>query len=115
MNTERAKACIVTVSTGVLAGEGLRFDPPLPSEKLAAFHGIPMGSYNHIALQFRENVFGTGPDGPLYYRIDEKLAGSPLPNLWKPKKGNFVRVEEIPLLGSGKVDLKAAQEIAGAA
>lgn len=41
-----------------------------------------------------------------------KLSESSLPNLWKPKAGQFVRVEEIPLLGSGKADLKAAQRIA---
>ncbi|BCX48063.1 hypothetical protein HAHE_19710 [Haloferula helveola] len=51
----------------------------------------------------------------LLREVLEKLADSPLPNLWKPKAGNFVRVDEIPLLGSGKVDLKAAQAMVGAA
>lgn len=51
----------------------------------------------------------------LLEEVLRKLGDSPLPNLWKPKAGQFLRVEEIPLLGSGKVDLKAAQEIAAAA
>ncbi|MFC1497252.1 acyl-[ACP]--phospholipid O-acyltransferase [Verrucomicrobiota bacterium] len=37
---------------------------------------------------------------------------SDLPNLWKPKKDNFVRIETIPVLGSGKVDLKQLKQIA---
>jgi acyl-[acyl-carrier-protein]-phospholipid O-acyltransferase/long-chain-fatty-acid--[acyl-carrier-protein] ligase len=35
-----------------------------------------------------------------------------LPKLWIPKKENLLQVEEIPLLGSGKADLKKAQAIA---
>lgn len=42
----------------------------------------------------------------------EKLNEASIPNLWKPKAGQFLRVVEIPQLGSGKVDLKAAQRIA---
>ena len=44
--------------------------------------------------------------------VIEKLNGASLPNLWKPKAGQFMKVETFPLLGSGKVDLKAAQKIA---
>ncbi len=40
------------------------------------------------------------------------LKASDLPNLWKPKKDNFVQIEEIPVLGTGKLDLKAIKEIA---
>ena len=50
----------------------------------------------------------------LLQEVLEKLSDASIPNLWKPKAGQFVRVEEIPLLGSGKVDLKAAQEVAQA-
>ena len=35
-----------------------------------------------------------------------------LPKLWIPKKENLLQVEEIPLLGSGKADLKKAQAMA---
>ncbi len=73
----RAKACIVTVSTGVLAAESIRFDPPLPAEKQASFHGISMGVYNHITLQFDRDVFDLEPDSYLYSRIDERVDGSP--------------------------------------
>jgi acyl-[acyl-carrier-protein]-phospholipid O-acyltransferase/long-chain-fatty-acid--[acyl-carrier-protein] ligase len=36
----------------------------------------------------------------------EGLAKKGLPNLWIPKKENFYRIDVIPLLGTGKVDLK---------
>ena len=71
-----AKACIVTVSTGVLANEEIHFDPPLPLAKQESFHGISMGIYNHIALQFRQNFFGINEDGYLLYKINSTGAKS---------------------------------------
>lgn len=44
--------------------------------------------------------------------IWEKLNASNLPKLYVPRKDCFVEVEEIPLLGSGKVALKRLREIA---
>ncbi len=38
------------------------------------------------------------------------LAASALPNLWKP--GEFVAVEKLPLLGTGKLDLRALKQLA---
>lgn len=69
--TIRARAVIVTVSTGVLAAEGIAFDPPLPVAKQDSFHAIAMGDYNHIALHFREDIFGMGADGYLLHRVDD--------------------------------------------
>ena len=42
----------------------------------------------------------------------EKLGTSGLPNLYMPKRDDFVRVEELPILGTGKTDLRAVREIA---
>ncbi|MBD3246688.1 MAG: MFS transporter [Candidatus Omnitrophica bacterium] len=47
--------------------------------------------------------------------IDEvrtQLAARGLPNLWIPKKESFYRIQEIPFLGSGKLDLKQIKVIA---
>ena len=60
--TLRTKAVVSTVSTGVLASGEIRFVPPLPIEKLESFHAFPMGSYNHIALRYSDDVFELGPD-----------------------------------------------------
>ncbi|HEY0565787.1 MAG TPA: AMP-binding protein [Terriglobales bacterium] len=35
-----------------------------------------------------------------------------LPPLWRPKRDDFVRVDHLPLLGSGKIDLRGAREMA---
>jgi len=42
----------------------------------------------------------------------EKFAACDLPNLWKPKADAFYRVENFPLLGTGKLDLRAVKELA---
>jgi acyl-[acyl-carrier-protein]-phospholipid O-acyltransferase/long-chain-fatty-acid--[acyl-carrier-protein] ligase len=42
----------------------------------------------------------------------EKFAVCDLPNLWKPKADAFYRVEQFPLLGTGKLDLRAVKEMA---
>ncbi len=46
-----AGACIVTVSTGVLASGALRFDPPLPARVTDAVAGLPMGLAMKVALR----------------------------------------------------------------
>jgi len=45
----------------------------------------------------------------------ERLRGEGLPNLYMPRPDNFVHVGEFPMLGTGKLDLKKARELAGAA
>lgn len=44
----------------------------------------------------------------------EKLAATDLPNLWKPKRDQFLRVPAIPILGTGKTDLRRVRELAQA-
>ena len=50
--TLRAKHVIITVSTGVLAADAIKFTPPLPDRKLAAIEQLPMGLLNKIGLDF---------------------------------------------------------------
>jgi acyl-[acyl-carrier-protein]-phospholipid O-acyltransferase/long-chain-fatty-acid--[acyl-carrier-protein] ligase len=42
----------------------------------------------------------------------KKLSGRGLPNLWLPRERDFIKVPEVPVLGTGKVDLKRCKEIA---
>jgi len=42
----------------------------------------------------------------------EKLSKSDLPALWKPRPDQFVYVEQLPYLGTGKLDLRRLREIA---
>jgi len=43
----------------------------------------------------------------------ERLKESGLPMLWIPKQQDFIRVDSIPILGTGKPDLKRIREVAG--
>ena len=45
-------------------------------------------------------------------RVVQCLHESQLPALWKPKPNAFIRVEQIPYLGTGKVDLRRVKETA---
>jgi monoamine oxidase len=58
MGKIEARAAIVTASPGVLADEGIRFDPALPDWKRQAIADLPMGHCNKVILNFARNVFG---------------------------------------------------------
>ena len=52
---------------------------------------------------------------PLPLPVDallKQFAATGVPNLWLPDRGSFVQVEAIPVLGSGKLDLKLVREMA---
>ncbi|HXS69459.1 MAG TPA: acyl-[ACP]--phospholipid O-acyltransferase, partial [Candidatus Polarisedimenticolia bacterium] len=42
----------------------------------------------------------------------EKLAQTDLPNLWKPRADQFFHVDNFPMLGTGKLDLRKIKELA---
>jgi acyl-[acyl-carrier-protein]-phospholipid O-acyltransferase / long-chain-fatty-acid--[acyl-carrier-protein] ligase len=44
--------------------------------------------------------------------ILEHFAKADLPALWKPRADNFVRIEQLPYLGTGKLDLRRLRELA---
>ena len=44
-----------------------------------------------------------------------QLSRSDLPPLWKPRADQFVRVESLPYLGTGKLDLRRIKELAAGA
>jgi len=44
----------------------------------------------------------------------EKLSKSDLPALWKPRPDQFLHVEQLPYLGTGKLDLRRLRELAQA-
>ena len=41
-----------------------------------------------------------------------KLAANGLPNLYIPARTNFIKVDALPLLGTGKMDLRRLKQIA---
>jgi monoamine oxidase len=68
--TITARACIVTVSTGVLAAGGIAFDPPLPADRLAAIGGLPMGLLTKVALHApRAGQLGLTPGTSVHRQV----------------------------------------------
>ncbi len=77
-----------------LSGNGLAVTAvadPRKGEKLVVLHTEDVGS--------REE-------------LHRALAGCELPNLWRPAADCFFQVAELPLLGSGKLDLKGLRQLA---
>ena len=52
----RARAAIITVSTGVLAQGGITFTPDLPAEKQEAIKALPLGLLNKLAFPIPPGV-----------------------------------------------------------
>jgi monoamine oxidase len=71
---EAGSHVVVTVPLGVLQGGAIRFDPPLPVERVAAIGRLGFGRYEKVAMRFEEPfwraagighlmVFPAGADG----------------------------------------------------
>jgi len=58
-----ARAVIVTLSTGALLAERIKFQPILPKRQLDALARLTLGSYDHIAVELKGN--------PLQLRNDD--------------------------------------------
>jgi acyl-[acyl-carrier-protein]-phospholipid O-acyltransferase/long-chain-fatty-acid--[acyl-carrier-protein] ligase len=57
-------------------------------------------------------VLHTPVNGMSPHQLCHRLNDRGLPNLWLPSEKDFVQIAEMPLLGSGKVDLKRIKELA---
>ncbi|MDH4230427.1 MAG: acyl-[ACP]--phospholipid O-acyltransferase [Nitrospirota bacterium] len=51
---------------------------------------------------------GTSDTGTLHRALKESL----LPNLWKPDRNHYLEVEALPVLGSGKLDIRGLRQMA---
>jgi acyl-[acyl-carrier-protein]-phospholipid O-acyltransferase/long-chain-fatty-acid--[acyl-carrier-protein] ligase len=77
------------------------------SERICAVTCVPDESRGErlIVLYLRQN----GLEVRLWW---QQLSGRGLPNLWIPAERDFIAVPELPLLGSGKLNLKSVKEMA---
>ncbi len=75
-------------------------------DRIFAVTGVPDERKGEVIV-----VLHTWPESKVT-SLPAKLAETGLPNLFIPKKDFFLRVEELPLLGSGKINLKRLKEIA---
>jgi len=76
-----ARAAIVTVSTGVLAANKIRFTPDLPKRQLDAVNGLRLGSYDHIALELPGNPLGLQRDDLVFEKCESARTGAILANV----------------------------------
>lgn len=116
----RVGKVIVTVSTGVLATQRIKFTPQLSDEKLTAISNLPMGSHTRVGLIFEDDFLHDlpddftvrmGDDEPLHFRnrpcgydIVEIVTGGRLAE-WMEKSGEQATLDYIDtrlkqLLGS---------------
>ena len=51
-------------------------------------------------------------NGPAVDMAFEKLGSFGLPNLFIPRRENFIKVDQLPMLGTGKLDLRAMRKVA---
>ena len=66
-----AEACVVTVSTGVLASGAIAFNPPLPVDIQSAIANLPMGLLTKIAFPIEDrNPLGLPETCSLQQRLD---------------------------------------------
>ena len=70
----KANKCILTVSTGVLASDQIKFTPNLPTEKQESFSKISMGHYNRLTFKFKKLFKKKAKDSYLYYKIKSQNA-----------------------------------------
>jgi len=71
--TIRAKACVITVSPGVLSAGSIKFTPQLPDWKRQAIGNLPMGLLAKIALQFDGERFGFRNNEYLTYEVPNEM------------------------------------------
>ncbi|MFX0540473.1 flavin monoamine oxidase family protein [Roseovarius sp. S4756] len=72
--TIRARACLVTVSTGVLASGAIRFTPDLPAAKQQAIHDLPMGLLVKVPLLFDGARLGLKDNEWMSYDIPDEAS-----------------------------------------
>jgi monoamine oxidase len=79
--TLTARAAIVTVSTGVLAANRIRFDPELPKRHLDAIGRLKLGSYDHIVVELADNPLGLQRDDLVYEKSSGPRTAAMLANI----------------------------------
>src|SRR5271163_2553325 len=76
------------------------------AEKIFVVTGVPDGKKGERLVVLHT----LNPDA--LKPVLEKLGSSGLPNLWIPRANQFFHIEELPQLGSGKLDLRRVHEVA---
>jgi len=76
-----ARTVIVTVSTGVLMSDKLKFEPELPRRYLDAIEKLRLGSYDHIALELPGNPLALQRDELVFEKAESARTAAILANI----------------------------------
>ena len=76
-----ARAAIVTVSTGVLLAERIKFAPALPKRQIDALARLSLGSYDHVALELANNPLQLRNDDLVFEKASGARTGALLANV----------------------------------
>ncbi len=77
------------------------------TERVAAVTGVPDERKGERLVVLHTPLNGLNPQ-----QLHQKLTGSGLPNLWLPGAKSYFEVQELPVLGSGKLDLQKVKKLA---
>jgi acyl-[acyl-carrier-protein]-phospholipid O-acyltransferase/long-chain-fatty-acid--[acyl-carrier-protein] ligase len=77
------------------------------NERVCVVTAVPDERKGERLLVLHTPLNGVNP-----HHLGEQLGTRGMPNLWIPAERDFLQIPEVPLLGTGKVDLKRARQIA---
>jgi acyl-[acyl-carrier-protein]-phospholipid O-acyltransferase/long-chain-fatty-acid--[acyl-carrier-protein] ligase len=77
------------------------------TERVCAVTGVPDERKGERLVVLHVDLHGLDPR-----QLHDRLASAELPNLWLPAPNSFFQVPEIPILGSGKLDLQRVKQLA---
>lgn len=77
----KARSAIVTVSTGVLSSDKIKFIPDLPKRQQDAISKLKLGNYEHIALELPGNPLGLASDDLIYEKCKSTRTAAILGNV----------------------------------
>jgi acyl-[acyl-carrier-protein]-phospholipid O-acyltransferase/long-chain-fatty-acid--[acyl-carrier-protein] ligase len=89
-----------------IAVEQVLLDALGTSEQLIAVTAVPDEKKGEELIVLHLPQAGTAE------KLHEIITKSGLPNVWKPRRNNYIRVESMPTLASGKLDVVKLREIA---
>ena len=76
-----ARAVIVTVSTGILTADKIKFSPDLPRRYLDAASKLALGSYDHIVIELPGNPLGLQRDDLMFEKSETNRTAAVLANI----------------------------------
>ena len=79
----------------------------LPDSRILAVTGAPDADKGEHLVVFYTDSELLAPE-----QVIRTLRERKIPNLWIPRSENFIKVDELPMLGSGKLDLAKLAEMA---